>query len=323
MNPSSTRALAALLLCLAVPLAAAEAEAPRAPAAESEQIERAREELARAREELRRAAEALARASGAIDRDSPRAKAYEYLSNPKRAMLGVTVDDAPRRGGESRGVLLTGITPGGGAAKAGLKSGDVLIAANGKALGAREDDERGPSGKLKEIMRALKPGDAVKLEYERDGKRASATVIASRQDELPSVLAWRDDQDFDVIVPPVPPLAPLAPMAMMFAEGGGEFMQLARLDAELAPYFKTDQGVLVIKAPKDGSLGLKGGDVITRLEGEAVTSPVAVWEGLAEVDGNEPVKAEVVRAGKTVKLEGTVPTHRRVIRKHIEIHESP
>jgi hypothetical protein len=39
-------------------------------------------------------------------------------------------------------------------------------------------------------------------------------------------------------------------------------LELAPINPELGQYFGTDEGVLIISAPKDAELGLKGGDVV-------------------------------------------------------------
>lgn len=289
--------------------------------AQQEEFERARAEMQRAKEELRRAAQELGRLAAKMDKDSPRAEAYEFLANPNRAMLGVTIADGPEKNGAVRGVLITGVTPGGGAEKAGLQSGDLLLEANGQSLAARDAEDS--QHKLRDIMKGLKPGDEIKLDYEREGKRNTLLVIASRHGDVMSWLGWRDEGDYDVLIPPMAPLAPLPPDAPMVrirrhAEQG---MQLAKLDAELSGYFKTDRGVLVVKAPEDGTLGLKSGDVIVKVNERAVLSPVEVFERIEEARKDEKLKMEVVRHGKTQKLEGTLPVkrHRRVER--IEIHE--
>jgi S1-C subfamily serine protease len=84
-------------------------------------------------------------------------------------------------------------------------------------------------------------------------------------------------------------------------------MELCKLDTELAPYFRTDKGVLVVSAPHSGSLGLKGGDVIQVVDGKTVDSPVEVWDRFADVAGDAKVKVDVVRQGKAMSLEGTLP----------------
>ncbi|MFA5940717.1 MAG: PDZ domain-containing protein [Sinimarinibacterium sp.] len=311
---------ASLLVALNVaPLSAA--DAPVADKAEAADIERARAEFKRAQAELARAAGEMARVSRELHIDSPRAYAYEFVTDPDRAMLGVTIANADEKDGKRAGVRVTGVTPRSGADDAGLKSGDLLLSANGTALASAGDDEREPVERLRDVMNGLKPGDKVKVDYERDGRRTSATVTASRpQESMLPMLGWQDDEDFDVLVPPVPPHAPMAAAAMRLHHGGADFgLQLARIDDDLAAYFKTKDGVLVVRAPDGGTLGLKSGDVIRKINGRSVASPVAAWEELADAK-NQPVKMTVLRQSKELSLEGILPeSSRRHVERHIVI----
>lgn len=298
-----------------LPAAALAFSAPafaKTDADKEKEMEQARRELRAARDELQRAARELARISREANKDSPRALAYEYFANPRRAVLGITIAPGPEKDGEVRGVLVTGVTPGGGADKAGLKSGDLLLIANGQSLAARPGDKTGVEHKLVAIMSKLEPGNEVKLDYEREGKRNAVTAVAQRFDPG-AMLSFHDDDDGDVLLP-MPPMPPMPPS--MHWMGGGSGLQLARLDDDLAAYFKTQSGVLVVKAPKDGKLGLKSGDVIQKVGNQAVNDPRAVMDALGEHEAGDKLQLEVVRQGKLTRLEGTLPERSR---KRIEI----
>ena len=60
-------------------------------AATRKELEQARKELQAAREELARAAREMAKVARKADADSPRAEAYEFMLNPRRALLGVNL----------------------------------------------------------------------------------------------------------------------------------------------------------------------------------------------------------------------------------------
>lgn len=289
----------------------AEAEAGAAQKAAEAEVEAARAELERAKAELQKAAREFARQAREHRLDSPRAYAYEFVTDPDRAMLGVTIDQGPEEKGRRRGVLITGITPGGGAEKAGLRSGDLLVGANGTKLDAAVDDRRDPKKRLVEVMDAVKPGDKVVLDYERGGKRALVTVVATRPRAATAPLvAWHDVGDFDVLVPPLPPVPPVPALAPRPPRALGG-LQLARLDDDLAVYFKTKDGVLVVAAPEGGSLDLRSGDVIRRINGRSVASPVAAWEEIAEAADDQPLKLQVTRQGKNLELTGLLPQRPR------------
>jgi C-terminal processing protease CtpA/Prc len=293
------------------------------------ELAKARAELRAAEDELHRAASELARASHEAGKENSWSHAYEFLSNPRRAMLGVTVDDEHAKAG-SDGVQVTGVTPGGGADKAGIKSGDLLLGVNGQALAAKPGEKEGPAYKLMKLMSKVAPGSPVKLDYERDGKRGKITVVAQRPDVGALLCSMHEGDDMDAVMPPMPPVAPVPPMppmppaapmaamppvppmppmppqALRWSAGGPSF-QLAKLDDDLAYYFKTREGVLVVKAPKDGKLGLKGGDVIQKIGDRRTGDPREVLDAISERAPGEKLKLEVMRQGKLTQLDGVMP----------------
>lgn len=270
------------------------------------EVEAARAELERAKAALQKAAREFARQAREHKLYSPSAYAYEFATDPDRAMLGVTVAKGPEDKGRYRGVLITGITPGGGADKAGLRSGDLLLGANGTRLDAESGDERDPTRRLVAVLETVKPGDKVALDYERGGKRAQATVIATRpQAPMAPLAGWTGGHDVNVLVPPIPPIPPIPALAPLAPPAPGG-LQLARIDDDLAVYFKTKDGVLVVAAPEGGTLALKSGDVIHRINGRSVASPVAAWEEIADAD-DAPLTLQITRQGKAMELAGTLP----------------
>lgn len=82
---------------------------------------------------------------------------------------------APDYGYEGAGVRLAGVSPGSPAEKAGLREGDVIVEFNGKPVA----DVKGYS----DLLYACRPGDAINVAFERDGKRtsASATLLARKR----------------------------------------------------------------------------------------------------------------------------------------------
>lgn len=316
-----------LMLALLPALLAAPVQA-KSDAEQSKELEQARQELQAARDELKRAAQELARISREQGRESPRAFAYEFMADENRGMLGIIMGHGPVEKGQIKGVRVSAVTPGSGADKAGLKAGDVIVAVRGESIATAEDGDTTPGRKLRQGLRDLKVGDPVKIAYERDGKRSEVTVTASRPEQ----------GRFEMPVPPVPPLPPMPPLMafeddvqhdilLPYAPGrvrlekrlhGG--WELVSLDQDLAPYFKTKDGVLVAKAEPDNKLGLKSGDVIQKFNGEAVKSPKDVMKRLGRLEPGAELKLEVVRAGKSETLKGKAPEReRREVHRRIEI----
>ena len=93
----------------------------------------ARAELREARNELR----ALTRRIGELQRRTGeldgKTLSFTYLSDPKRAMVGVVLDQ------RDDGVFIAAVTPGGPAEKAGIRAGDKLVSVGGKAIAQPAD----------------------------------------------------------------------------------------------------------------------------------------------------------------------------------------
>src|SRR5437867_433230 len=103
----------------------------------------------------------------------PRApRAYAYSMSDHHGRIGVVPNSKPDSQTDKIGARLEAVTPGGPAAKAGLKVGDIITKFNGTSLAgaqAEDEDESGPSAKLVELARKLEPGDTVQVEYRRGG----------------------------------------------------------------------------------------------------------------------------------------------------------
>jgi serine protease Do len=96
------------------------------------------------------------------------------------ARLGVNVQTMNQALAESfglerpQGALVAQVAPGSPAEKSGLKTGDVVLAFNGRAVG--------DSGQLAALVGESKPGDKVELEVLRDGNRRKLTATLGTSD---------------------------------------------------------------------------------------------------------------------------------------------
>lgn len=91
-----------------------------------------------------------------------------------RGQLGVTIQSQwneamKREFGVDYGALVSDVTKGSAADKAGIKRGDVILEYNGKSL--KEGNE------LPRLVAATKPGSEIKLKVMRDGKERNMTVV--------------------------------------------------------------------------------------------------------------------------------------------------
>ncbi|HUS25163.1 MAG TPA: PDZ domain-containing protein [Candidatus Binatia bacterium] len=265
-------------------------------------LDQARKEVERAREELSKATRELARSLAKVDRDNPKAQYFEYMTDPKRAMLGVIVDDdsadAPKQG-----VRVLAVTPGGGADKAGLKAGDLMVGMNGKPLTG--DERLSAARRMRDQMRQVKAGDEVRLEIERDGKRRTVAVLTTGPEDDVALFAPPTALFEDL---PEMAFGPMPGMPMLHFRGAAvQGLELAKLDEDLAWYFKTKEGVLVLKPAKSSVLKLRSGDVIQRIDGDGVSEPITVLDKLHGGADERTVKVQVLRQGKKVEIEGKIP----------------
>jgi type II secretory pathway component PulC len=268
-------------------------------------LDQARQEVEKARVELQKATRELARSMAKVERDNPRAQYFEYMTNPDRPVLGVLIPD-DMANGEMRGVRLLAVTPGSGSEKAGLKAGDLLTAMNGNSLAA--EGKATPVKRMREQLRQLRAGDEVKIDYERDGRRDRVTVKTTAPEPeiamapLPMLQEWIKDEQFDKY-------AGLAPhiQQFQFRSPAIRGLELAKLDEDLGAYFKTREGVLVVKAPKSSALNLKSGDVIQKIDGKTINEPVTVLDMLRSRGAEQTVKIDVVRQGRKQELNGKIP----------------
>lgn len=249
----------------------------------------------------------------------------EHIRN--RPVLGVLL--APD---EQAGVRITGVTPGGGAAEAGLRSGDRLVSVDGNEV-------LGSTGALRvenarRLLSGLDAGKPVDIGYLRGARRANARVTP-RQDHRIAII----DHASDALVRPdgnvfierlgdgswrmnadsiqMEALASLAPEVRRHVADGVDRgvrllsafrwngLNLASVDADLGHYFGTDRGVLVLSS---GELEqLRAGDVIQRVDGKAVSSPRDVMDTLRKKSDGDTASIDYLRDRKSGQARITIP----------------
>jgi S1-C subfamily serine protease len=75
-------------------------------------------------------------------------------------------------------------------------------------------------------------------------------------------------------------------------------LELAPLNSDLGQYFGVNQGVLVISAPRDSALGLKGGDVVLAVDGRRPAGPSHLLRILRSYESGESFKLDILRNHK-------------------------
>ena len=227
-----------------------------------------------------------------------------------RGRIGVIVKTEAAAADDKLGARIEAVTPSGPAEKAGLKAGDIITRFNGTALGGTRgedpnDEVSGPGMKLIELARALEPGDTVQVEYRRGNDTRKASIVAED-------LGWASSPRMEMpemgpMVEGMIPKMQMGPGEFQFSFGPWGGIELVKLNPDLGDYFGTREGVLVVRAPEDSTLGLKGGDVILSIGGRKPTSPEQAMRILRSYDTGETVTLDVLRKQKRVSVTWKVP----------------
>ena len=205
----------------------------------------------------------------------------QLISNGRvhRGRLGVTVqgitgDLATGLGlDKAEGALVSDVTPGGAAAKAGLKRGDVILGYQGRAVV--------DTNAFRNEIAATKPGSTITLQVLREGK--SSEMKATLEEMAATKEAANRTEGAG-------------------RSGSGKFgMSIEPLTPQIADQLELDrsvEGVVISDLDPSGaaaSAGLREGDVIQQINGRTVRSIEQVKAGL-EAAADKPVVLLVTRA---------------------------
>ena len=225
----------------------------------------------------------------------------------ERGYLGVSIKDVPEEVLEAygwkdhRGVLITEVEKNSPADKAGLKEGDVIIEFNGRPVDDTDD--------LTRFVRRCEPGKQVKVNIMRQGKVQTINVtIGKLRRHLPMIgpgiiHPFTFYQYYPGIEPGIRP--PVAPYRFFF--GGRLGLQVQNLNPTLGEYFQREsgKGVLVLEVQEDSlaeEAGFQPGDVIIRINDEAVEDTEDLFDILREAEEGDKLTVEILRKGKSHKL---------------------
>lgn len=215
-----------------------------------------------------------------------------------RARIGVVLGDAREVRGRT-GVVVEQVVEGGPAARAGVRTGDVLLSMNDVPLGSR------PGRRLTALMTEVEPGDTVTIHLHRDGQDQTVRVIPDRG--AGAIFRTRD-----VVRPQAPHFDPgpivterIRELRPMFGAIGRHRLDLVAMNPRLGRYFGVDEGVLVADVPPESRLGLEPGDVIVSIDGRAVQDAAHARSILGSYRAGEEAQIQVVRDRRTITVRGT------------------
>lgn len=240
-------------------------------------------------------------------------RVMQFVMN-RRARLGLKVNLRARET-DSIGAFVDAVTPNGPAAKAGVRSGDIItkvdqksVLTGGEAV-TQDARQSSPGLRLIELAAALEPNDTISLEYRRGRERKTVTLVTT--DEPNILIRGRPDgRSFAFRYAPdgrvegrMGPDEIFGGMPFLYGSPLAD-LELAPLNPDLGQYFGTDTGVLVISVPAESRLGFKGGDVVLSVDGRKAESPSHLLRILRSYGDTEGFKAEVLRNRKRVTIEG-------------------
>ena len=187
----------------------------------------------------------------------------------------------------AKGALVSQVFPGGPAAKAGLKSGDVVTALNGKPVASPSE--------LSRAVAAVPPGSTVKLEVLRDGKARTLEAKVTERDEQ-AVEQGRQGQGAEQ-----PP-----------ESNANVGLSVAPITPDLARRLGVSQGeglAVTQVAPNSAAeaAGVQAGDVLLELQRQP-TSTVEAYRKLARtIKPGDSVLFRVRRGGSAIYLAAQAP----------------
>jgi serine protease Do len=200
------------------------------------------------------------------------------------------------------GVEITRIEDNSPAAKAGLKTGDVVLEYNGQRVEGMEQFGR--------FVRETPAGREVKLIISRDGNAQTVPVtLAARKNAMQQVFSgtWPGNMhEFQFNMPEInidlPNVYTMSRTSMLGVEAES-------LNPQLAEFFGVKEGVLVRSVLKDSAAekaGIKAGDVITRVDQEKVTSTSELSGAFRSARSKTTFPVQIVREHREMTLNVTV-----------------
>lgn len=199
---------------------------------------------------------------------------------------------------EKNGVLIIEVIEDSPAEKAKLMEGDIIHTFGGEEV----EDSEGLAG----LVAGRSPGDEVEIVFFRKGdrKRVKIELAERKKDQYTVEYDWQAYADKMGRIGERIGRSVGSLFDMYIVGKRLEGFELSELDSDLAEYFDVDAdgGVLVTKVREDSpasKVGIKSGDVITRVDKKKVSSIEEYEKALDETEGD--VLIEVQRKGK--KLE--------------------
>lgn len=196
---------------------------------------------------------------------------------------------------DDHGALVADVIDDSPAEEAGLRDGDVIVEADG--------DEISDPDELIRLVRRHEPDDLLRLGIVRDGNRRDIEVTLGTRRSRPEMPRSAE--------PPRGRGRDGESGTRRFREfrlSGGAYLgvQVVEMNEDLAGYFKTRRGALVVRVSEDSpaeKAGIKAGDVITGIGGRDVNGADELVDAIRGADDGERVEVHFVRRGEARTVE--------------------
>ena len=244
--------------------------------------------------------------------------AQDVIRKPGNSYLGIGVAevDAERAKAlnlkEVRGVEVKSVDADSPAAKAALKESDVVLEYNGQRI-------EGTAQFIRLVRETPADRQVNLLVWRSGGTQTLSATIGHRKEHF--LLRSDDDGDsaLTVEIPPMPPMPAMPPMPDMGSlsdvlrghelRSGMLGIQCEPLGgSQLAAFFGVKEGLLVRAVGKDSAAekaGMRAGDVIVKVDGEAVSSTHEITSLVRAARNKHTFPVLVVRDKKEVTLSVT------------------
>ncbi len=164
-----------------------------------------------------------------------------------------------------RGIMLTSVVPGSPAADASLRAGDVILLANQEEIRTADD--------LSWLLEEVGPGAEVRFTVARPDKSAPEAINLTLSEAPNSFFALKWPEEART---PGVPKAPAFSGSLISSKLIGQGIETIALKPMVAARFGAASGLLVVYVHPTATAykaGLRSGDVIEAIDGQAISSP--------------------------------------------------
>ena len=176
------------------------------------------------------------------------------------------------------------------AAKLGLQEGDVITELDGETVTGPET--------LAELVRSHEPGEKVKVTWYREGRKMNGTAELAEHKEMSysyNLVAPEGSAEWD--------------WENYLGDAGWSGEPRAFLGVTPADGDDAANGASIGSVEEGtaaATMGIAEGDVITSVNGKAITSFLVLAETIGSMDPGDEVHVTVLRNGNTMNLSGTL-----------------